>query len=136
MFQSALSLLVSGCCKLPKGSLNLKYSNSKQQDRVYLKLVCASANFFMVVFSLLSCPMPFIAGSSWDLIRLVLNLSVQILLPSGRLYAQVKGLCAKKALSMYEQQLQKLSCPVDFSWESVCVPSYHEYWVFYKIWKK
>lgn len=32
----------------------------------------------------------------------------------------------KEALSLYEEQLGKLSCPVDFRKEVVCVPSYLE----------
>ncbi len=46
------------------------------------------------------------------------------------------GLNMTSALKMYESQLEKLSVPVEFSRETVCVPSYHEMWVFYKIWKK
>lgn len=35
-----------------------------------------------------------------------------------------------EALSLYEEQLGKLSCPVDFSKEVVCVPSYLELYPF------
>uniref|UniRef100_A0A3Q2CUL3 Spermine synthase n=1 Tax=Cyprinodon variegatus TaxID=28743 RepID=A0A3Q2CUL3_CYPVA len=42
----------------------------------------------------------------------------------------------KEALSLYEEQLGKLSCPIDFRKEVVCVPSYLEQWVFYTAWKK
>lgn len=35
-----------------------------------------------------------------------------------------------EALSLYEEQLGKLSCPVDFSKEVVCVPSYVELYPF------
>ncbi|KAG7247059.1 hypothetical protein CRUP_025286, partial [Coryphaenoides rupestris] len=47
------------------------------------------------------------------------------------------GNCANltEALSLYEEQLEKLSSPVDFSKEVVCVPSYMELWVFYSVWK-
>uniref|UniRef100_A0A3Q1EPI2 Spermine synthase n=1 Tax=Acanthochromis polyacanthus TaxID=80966 RepID=A0A3Q1EPI2_9TELE len=41
-----------------------------------------------------------------------------------------------EALSLYEEQLEKLSCPVGFCKEVVCVPSYLEQWVFYTAWKK
>lgn len=37
-----------------------------------------------------------------------------------------------EALSLYEDQLGKLSCPVDFSKEVVCVPSYLELYPFYQ----
>lgn len=35
-----------------------------------------------------------------------------------------------EALSLYEEQLGKLSCPVDFRKEMVCVPSYLEQYPF------
>lgn len=35
-----------------------------------------------------------------------------------------------EALTLYEEQLGKLSCPVDFSKEVVCVPSYLELYPF------
>lgn len=35
-----------------------------------------------------------------------------------------------EALSLYEEQLGKLSCPVDFCKEVVCVPSYLEQYPF------
>lgn len=36
-----------------------------------------------------------------------------------------------EALSLYEEQLGKLSCPVSFSKEVVCVPSYLELYPFF-----
>uniref|UniRef100_A0A2I3GHV0 PABS domain-containing protein n=1 Tax=Nomascus leucogenys TaxID=61853 RepID=A0A2I3GHV0_NOMLE len=41
-----------------------------------------------------------------------------------------------EALSLYEEQLGCLYCPLEFSKEIVCVSSYLELWVFYTIWKK
>ncbi|XDA72350.1 hypothetical protein R6Z07M_002625 [Ovis aries] len=38
-----------------------------------------------------------------------------------------------EALSLYEEQLGRLYCPVEFSKEIVCVPSYLELWVFYTV---
>ena len=40
-----------------------------------------------------------------------------------------------EALSLYEEQLGCLYCPVEFS-KIICVPSYLELWVFYTVWKK
>ena len=48
---------------------------------------------------------------------------------------QGNGANMKSALTMYEKQLSKLDTRVNFSKQTVCVPSYHELWVFYKIWK-
>ncbi|XP_030217976.1 spermine synthase [Gadus morhua] len=74
--------------------------------------------------------------STWEFLRLILDLSIKVLRPSGKYFTQ--GNCANltEALDLYEEQLQKLSCPVDFSKEVVCVPSYMELWVFYSVWKK
>ena len=105
---------------------------SKLATKALLMNVCAP-DTFSLLYHFDSSPF---AGSSWDFIRLVLNVSLKLLPPTGSFYSQVKGMRAQKALALYEQQLQQLSCPVNFSSESVCVPSYHEYWVFYKIWKK
>ncbi|KAF3814472.1 hypothetical protein GH733_017630, partial [Mirounga leonina] len=38
-----------------------------------------------------------------------------------------------EALSLYEERLRRLYCPVEFSKETVCVPSYLESWQFGKI---
>ncbi|KAM3868758.1 spermine synthase [Diretmus argenteus] len=74
--------------------------------------------------------------STWEFLRLILDLSIKVLRPSGKYFTQ--GNCANltEALSLYEEQLGRLSCPVDFSKEVVCVPSYLELWVFYTVWKK
>ncbi|KAG8511917.1 Spermine synthase, partial [Galemys pyrenaicus] len=63
--------------------------------------------------------------STWEFLRLILDLSM-------------KGNCVNltEALSLYEEQFRHLYCPVEFSKEIVCVPSYLELWVFYTVWKK
>lgn len=74
--------------------------------------------------------------STWEFLRLILDLSIKVLRHSGKYFTQ--GNCANltEALGLYEEQLGRLSCPVDFSKEVVCVPSYMELWVFYTVWKK
>ncbi|GCB63944.1 hypothetical protein scyTo_0014701, partial [Scyliorhinus torazame] len=74
--------------------------------------------------------------STWDFLRLILDLAVKVLKPTGKYFTQ--GNCANltEALAMYEEQLNKLYCPVEYSKEIVCVPSYAELWVFYTVWKK
>jgi spermine synthase len=37
---------------------------------------------------------------------------------------------------MFEEQLQKLSVPVEVSREHAFVPSFMEDWVFYQVWQK
>ncbi|XP_021474382.1 spermine synthase [Oncorhynchus mykiss] len=74
--------------------------------------------------------------STWEFLQLILDLSIKVLRPTGKYFTQ--GNCANltEALALYEEQLGRLSCPVDFSKEVVCVPSYMELWVFYTVWKK
>lgn len=74
--------------------------------------------------------------STWEFLRLILDLSMKVLHPSGKYFTQGNSANMTEALSLYEEQLGKLSCPVGFSKEVVCVPSYLELWVFYTIWKK
>uniref|UniRef100_A0A3B3TXP8 Spermine synthase n=1 Tax=Poecilia latipinna TaxID=48699 RepID=A0A3B3TXP8_9TELE len=74
--------------------------------------------------------------SMWEFLRLILDLSVRVLHPKGKYFTQGNSVNLKEALSLYEEQLGKLSCPVDFQKEVVCVPSYLEQWVFYTAWKK
>ncbi|XP_062289018.1 spermine synthase [Scomber scombrus] len=74
--------------------------------------------------------------STWEFLRLILDLSIKVLHPSGKYFTQGNSVNLTEALSLYEEQLGKLSCPVDFSKEVVCVPSYMELWVFYTVWKK
>lgn len=74
-------------------------------------------------------------GSQWDFMRYILDLSMKVLKPSGKYFTQGNGVLMKPALAMYEEQLQKLWCKVEFRKETVSVPSYMEMWVFYEIWK-
>ncbi|CAH3035133.1 unnamed protein product [Pocillopora meandrina] len=74
-------------------------------------------------------------GSLWEFLRLILDMSMKVLSPSGKYFTQGNSYNKPDALLMYEQQLTKLSCPVQFRKEDVFVPSYHEKWVFYEIWK-
>uniref|UniRef100_A0A8C9WHC3 Spermine synthase n=1 Tax=Scleropages formosus TaxID=113540 RepID=A0A8C9WHC3_SCLFO len=74
--------------------------------------------------------------STWEFLRLILDLSIKVLRPNGRYFTQGNCVNLTEALALYEEQLSKLSCPVDFSKEVVCVPSYMELWVFYTVWKK
>jgi len=75
-------------------------------------------------------------GSHWDFLRMILQLSFDVLADHGKYFTQGNSLLSENALKMYEDQLEVLNCPISFSKESVCVPSYMEMWVFYTIWKK
>nr|XP_060626084.1 spermine synthase isoform X2 [Anolis sagrei ordinatus] len=74
--------------------------------------------------------------STWEFLRMILDLSMKVLKPDGKYFTQGNCVNLTEALTLYEEQLGRLSCPVEFSKEVVCVPSYMELWVFYTIWKK
>ncbi|XP_071955747.1 spermine synthase-like isoform X2 [Antedon mediterranea] len=74
-------------------------------------------------------------GDAWDFMRLILDLSMKVLKQDGKYFTQGNGANSTKALEMYEKQLNNLECSVNFKKEKICVPSYHEYWIFYEIWK-
>ncbi|XP_036925535.1 spermine synthase-like [Sturnira hondurensis] len=74
--------------------------------------------------------------STWEFLRLILDLSMRVLKQDGKYFTQGNSVNLTEALSLYEQQLGCLYCPVEFSKEVVCVPSYMELWVFYTVWKK
>ncbi|KAK2501398.1 hypothetical protein MC885_020188, partial [Smutsia gigantea] len=74
--------------------------------------------------------------STWEFLRLILDLSMQVLKQDGKYFTQGNCVNLTEALSLYEEQLGRLYCPVEFSKEIICVPSYLELWVFYTVWKK
>ncbi|XP_074467098.1 spermine synthase-like [Sebastes fasciatus] len=74
--------------------------------------------------------------SKWEFLRLTLDLSLKVLRPSGKYLTTTDGVNRTRELRLYEEELGKLSCPVGFSKEGACVPSYMELWTFYSIWKK
>uniref|UniRef100_A0A8C4KCF4 Spermine synthase n=1 Tax=Dromaius novaehollandiae TaxID=8790 RepID=A0A8C4KCF4_DRONO len=74
--------------------------------------------------------------STWEFLRLILDLSMKVLKQDGKYFTQGNCINLTDALTLYEEQLSRLYCPVEFSKEIVCVPSYMELWVFYTIWKK
>uniref|UniRef100_A0A8C3H8J4 Spermine synthase n=1 Tax=Chrysemys picta bellii TaxID=8478 RepID=A0A8C3H8J4_CHRPI len=73
--------------------------------------------------------------STWEFLRLILDLSMKVLKHDGKYFTQGNCINLTEALTLYEEQLGRLYCPVEFSKETVCVPSYMELWVFYAIWK-
>ncbi|KAG8515687.1 Spermine synthase [Galemys pyrenaicus] len=76
-------------------------------------------------------------GSTWEFLRLILDLSMKVLKQDGKYFTQGNCVNLTEALSLlYKEQLGHLYCPVEFSKETVCVPSYLELWVLYTIWKK
>ncbi|MBN3299159.1 SPSY synthase, partial [Amia calva] len=70
--------------------------------------------------------------STWEFLRLILDLSIRVLKPSGKYFTQGNCVNLTEALCLYEEQLGRLCCPVEFSKEVVCVPSYMELYPFGK----
>ncbi|KAL6092523.1 hypothetical protein STEG23_027389, partial [Scotinomys teguina] len=65
-------------------------------------------------------------NSTWEFLRLILDLSMKVLKQDGKYFTQGNCVNLTEALSLYEEQLGRLYCPVEFSKEIVCVPSYLE----------
>eukprot|EP00054_Salpingoeca_dolichothecata_P007006 m.40972 g.40972 ORF g.40972 m.40972 type:complete len:418 (-) comp16807_c0_seq4:123-1376(-) len=91
--------------------------------------------FDYVVNDLTAIPIGTQQESQWEFLRLILTLSMKVLSPTGKYFTQGNGVNMTAALDMYEKQLGLLEDKVDFSKETVTVPSYHEQWIFYTIWK-
>nr|CAD7410869.1 unnamed protein product [Timema poppensis] len=72
-------------------------------------------------------------GEVWDFIRLILDLSLSVLKPQGKYMTHANGASCPEALSMFEQQLNKLRVPVDFTSSHAFIPSFMEDWVFYQL---
>uniref|UniRef100_A0A8B9F3U4 Spermine synthase n=1 Tax=Amazona collaria TaxID=241587 RepID=A0A8B9F3U4_9PSIT len=64
--------------------------------------------------------------STWEFLRLILDLSMKVLKQDGKYFTQGNCINLTDALTLYEEQLSRLYCPVEFSKETVCVPSYME----------
>ncbi|KAF7250957.1 Spermine synthase [Varanus komodoensis] len=64
--------------------------------------------------------------STWEFLRMILDLSMKVLKPDGKYFTQGNCVNLTEALTLYEEQLSRLYCPVEFSKEVVCVPSYME----------
>lgn len=75
-------------------------------------------------------------GESWDFIRLILNTSFQVLKPDGKYMTHGNGISSPESLEMFENQLNSLNTPVEFSTDRAFVPSFLEDWVFYQVWMK
>ncbi|KAJ7394349.1 hypothetical protein OS493_000154 [Desmophyllum pertusum] len=74
--------------------------------------------------------------SHWDFVREILNLTLRVLKPEGKFYAQgTNGATCKTQIEKYEKQLENLCYPVEFKREFVLVPSFEESWTFYEVWR-
>ncbi|MEE6469276.1 hypothetical protein FKM82_008560 [Ascaphus truei] len=71
--------------------------------------------------------------STWEFLRLILDLSMKVLKQDGKYFTQGNCVNLTEALTLYEEQLNMLYCPVEFSKEIVCVPSYMELYPFVNV---
>uniref|UniRef100_I3JC24 Spermine synthase n=1 Tax=Oreochromis niloticus TaxID=8128 RepID=I3JC24_ORENI len=142
-----LLLVIDGCKKYMRKTCGDILDNLKGdcyqiliQDCVPLlkKYVQEGRTFDYVINDLTAIPISTSPeeDSTWEFLRLILDLSIQVLHPSGKYFTQGNSANLTEALNLFEERLGRLSCPVDFRKEVVCVPSYLEQWVFYTAWKK
>lgn len=75
-------------------------------------------------------------GEAWDFIRLILNKAMQVLKPKGMYMTHGNGASSPQSLKMFEEQLNNLKVPVEFTTDRAFVPSFLEDWVFYQVWQK
>jgi len=75
------------------------------------------------------------AGDEWQFHRMTHNLALAVLAPDGFYFAQANALHAKESLRMYDDLLRTLDAPVMWRKHQAFIPSYHEIWVFYEVWK-
>lgn len=72
-------------------------------------------------------------GEIWDFIRTILVGSFKVLKPGGKYMTHGNGVGCPESLRMYEEQLEKLDPPVEFTQSKAFVPSFMEDWVFYQV---
>ncbi|GLV34397.1 Spermine synthase [Carabus blaptoides fortunei] len=109
-------IIVGNCMK----SLNLFRSEGRKFDYVFGDLT-------YVPISDTS------SGEKWDFIRKILQMSFEILKPTGKFMTHCNGVNCPEALKMYESELKKLTPPVTINKATAYIPSFYEDWVFYQI---
>lgn len=72
-------------------------------------------------------------GEIWNFIRTILEHSFKILKPGGKYLTHGNGTSCPESLKMYENQLDLLNPPVQYSKSTAFVPSFMEEWVFYQV---
>ncbi|XP_066281197.1 spermine synthase-like isoform X1 [Branchiostoma lanceolatum] len=73
------------------------------------------------------------AEDTCDLPQKILDLSLKVLKKTGKYWTH--GANTNNVPQKFEEQLKHLLPPVDFLKEVIAIPSYHELWAFYTIWK-
>ncbi|EDQ84521.1 uncharacterized protein MONBRDRAFT_30201 [Monosiga brevicollis MX1] len=76
-----------------------------------------------------------LAGSDWEFLQIVLNRAMPLLAPHGKYLTQGGSANMPAATRCYEDIVHAHPAGLDFTKESVCVPSFHEMWLFYTLWK-
>lgn len=74
-------------------------------------------------------------GSEWEFLKLILDLSMQVMAPGAVYITQGNSYNAPQALESYERLLAGLTPQVAWHREPAYVPSYHERWVFMSLWR-
>jgi len=74
-------------------------------------------------------------GETWDFVRAILFQSLSILPVGGRYLTHCNGMNATNSLALFENLLNSLGIPLEFTTTKAFVPSFMETWVFYQVTK-
>jgi len=77
-----------------------------------------------------------LADDLWNFLKLILDLSMAVLSPTGHYFTQGNAKNCIEPLKQYEKILDGLETKVYYSSKEVTVPSYQEQWMFYHIRKQ
>lgn len=103
----------------------------------YLKDTIAEGRTFdYVLYDITAVPVtPEPMGDEWDFLRLSFNMGLKVLAPGGKYLTHATAKLAYKSINMFESELNKLETPVEWKKHEAFVPSFHEIWTFYEVWK-
>eukprot|EP00045_Choanoeca_perplexa_P006712 m.57876 g.57876 ORF g.57876 m.57876 type:complete len:401 (-) comp13751_c0_seq8:31-1233(-) len=97
-------------------------------------MIANGDKFDFVINDLTAIPVTHaVEGSDWDFLKLVLSKAVAVLQADGKYITQGNSVNMPKALAQYEGVISSLEPKMSFSKEPICVPSFHEMWMFYTV---
>ncbi|XP_065919977.1 spermine synthase-like isoform X2 [Dysidea avara] len=93
--------------------------------------------FDYIIYDITDVPVsPTPTDGLWKTIHDMLDNAMRLLSPTGYCMVQGHRSCCPKTSRLYEEQLNKLHCPVVYTKDTVFVPSFREEWLFYRLQKK
>uniref|UniRef100_A0A0K8SA20 PABS domain-containing protein n=1 Tax=Lygus hesperus TaxID=30085 RepID=A0A0K8SA20_LYGHE len=73
---------------------------------------------------------------TWKFIKDIINISLKVMKPTAKYMTHCIGIACPSAIKSFENHLEELDEPVEFSTDVALIPSFLEYWQFYQIWRK